>query len=75
MHGPSRASFTILFPLVLVVTVLYVSRDFFIPIALAILISFLLAPLIKKLERLKIGRVASVLVVTIFAISAIGGGG
>lgn len=73
MNGPQRASFNILFPLVLVVTVLYVARDFFIPIALAILISFLLAPLIKKIERLKIGRIASVLLVTLFAFSVIGG--
>ncbi len=60
-------------PLVVVVAVLYVARDFFIPVALAVLISFLLAPVIKKLERLKIGRVASVLIVTIGTFAAIGG--
>ncbi|MGV3530984.1 MAG: AI-2E family transporter, partial [Chthoniobacteraceae bacterium] len=73
MNGPSRASFNILFPLVLGVGVLYVARDFLIPIAVAILFRFLLGPLIQKLERLKIGRVASVLLVTLFAFSAIGG--
>ena len=52
---------------------LYLGREFFIPLALAVLISFLLAPLIKKLERLKIGRVASVLAATMLAFSVIGG--
>lgn len=73
MNGSSRASFHVLLPLVLVVAVLYLGREFFIPLALAVLISFLLAPLIKKLERLKIGRVASVLAATMLAFSVIGG--
>ncbi len=41
---------------------LYVARDVLIPIALAILLSFILAPLARLCRRLKIGRVLSVLI-------------
>ncbi len=34
-----------------VVVVLYFGQDFFLPLALAVLISFLLAPVIRGLER------------------------
>lgn len=64
-----------LLPIVLVVAVLYFGREFFIPIALAILISFLLGPLIMRLERMHLGRVASVIVATLLAIGVIGGVG
>ena len=57
----------------LVVAVLYFGREFFIPVALAVLFAFLLAPLVVRLERLHLGRIASVILVTLFAFSVIGG--
>jgi len=41
----------------LVVTALYVGRAVFIPIAIAILLSFVLAPLVRLLRRWRVPRV------------------
>ena len=60
---------------VAVVAALYFARDFFLPLALAVLISFLLAPLIRRLERWRLGRVPSVIVAVSLAFSVIGGVG
>jgi predicted PurR-regulated permease PerM len=57
---------------VLVVAVLYLARDVLIPFALAALISFLLAPLVVRLERF-FGRVASVVVVVLLTCGVLGG--
>jgi predicted PurR-regulated permease PerM len=46
---------------VAVVAGLYFGRDVLVPIAIAVLLSFVLAPLVDRLVRLKLGRVASVL--------------
>jgi predicted PurR-regulated permease PerM len=51
---------------VLVVAVLYFARDIFIPIALAVLFAFLLAPLVTRLRRWGWWRVPSVIMVVIF---------
>ncbi len=55
----------------LVAAVLYVARDVFIPFALALLLSFLLAPLVTILQRLRIPKVPSVIVVVSFAAAII----
>lgn len=47
-------------------------KDFFLPLALAILISFLLAPIIDQFEKLRIGRIASVICVTGLTFALIG---
>ena len=54
-----------LFLVALVVTTLYVGREIFIPIAIAILVSFVLWPPIVLLRRWGLGRVPSVLTVVI----------
>jgi len=56
-----------------VIAVLYFGKEFFLPLILAILISFLLAPLIRRLEKWHLGRIGSVLVATILTFSVIGG--
>lgn len=55
--------------------VLYFGRDLFLPLALAVLISFLLAPVIRRLEKWGVGRVSSVIIATLLAFAAIGGVG
>lgn len=61
---------------VLVVTaVLYFARDVLIPLALAILFAFLLAPAVRRLERWKLGRVFSTVIVVVLGFSLIGGVG
>jgi predicted PurR-regulated permease PerM len=60
---------------VLVAAVLYVAREVFIPFALALLLSFLLAPLVTRLQRIKVPKVPAVVLVVFFAgatIAAIG---
>lgn len=52
--------------------VLYLARDVLVPFALAILLSFLLAPAVRGLERWKLGRVVSTLIVVLLGFSLIG---
>lgn len=49
------------------------AKEVLIPIALAVLFAFLLAPLVTRVERLRIGRAASVLLVALFAFAILGG--
>lgn len=60
--------------LVFIIAVLYFGRELLIPLALAALITFLLAPLVSRLERF-IGRIAAVLIVVamLFGILTAGG--
>jgi predicted PurR-regulated permease PerM len=55
----------------LIIAALYFARDIFVPIALAVLLSFVLAPLITRLRALGIPNSASVLVVVIFGFAII----
>jgi predicted PurR-regulated permease PerM len=56
---------------VVVVGSLYVGRDVLVPITLAALLSFVLAPLVRGLKRLWLGRVASVLIAVLAAVGVI----
>ena len=74
----SPALFAMLATLVAVaiVAVLYFAREVIIPIVLAVLLSFLLAPAVRRLQRLRVGRVASVtftVFITFLAILGFGG--
>ena len=57
-----------LFVVALLVTMLYVGREIFIPIAIAIPVSFVLSPPVLLLRRLGLGRVPSVLTVVLAAL-------
>jgi predicted PurR-regulated permease PerM len=54
----------------LVVAFLYFARDVIVPIALAILLSFLLAPAVRWLRRLRIDRVPAVILTALIAFLA-----
>lgn len=58
---------------VLVVAVLYWTQAVLIPIALAILLSFLLGPVVRGFERIGFGRIGSVAVVVVLAFGLLGG--
>jgi len=58
--------------LVIVVAVLYLAREVLLPLALAILFSFVLAPGVRFLERWRLGRIASTLVTVIAGCSILG---
>ncbi|MFO0751572.1 MAG: AI-2E family transporter [Myxococcota bacterium] len=73
-RGPRRVrapALSNLLGVAVVVTVLYFARPFFIPIVLATLLAFILAPLVAAAERLRIGRVAAVLMVVVGATLAV----
>src|SRR5215213_6394535 len=54
--------------LFLVATALYVARVIFIPLAMAVFFAFVLTPLVVFLERRRLGRVPSVIVVMAVAL-------
>jgi predicted PurR-regulated permease PerM len=59
----------------IVLALLYFGREVLIPLALAVLIAFLLTPVANALERLRLGRVASALIVAIVGLALLGGFG
>jgi len=53
------------------IAVLYVGREVLIPIALALLLSFLLAPPMVRLQRLGLGKTFAALLVVVVSFSAL----
>ena len=74
MNGPGQASGTraVLLTVVIVVAVLRLAQEVFIPLALAILFTFLLAPLVGRLHRWGVNRLLAVLVSVAIALTLIG---
>ena len=66
------AGVSALLVLVVITAILYLARDLLIPLALAILLSFLLAPAVSRLERWRLGRVPATALVVILVFSFIG---
>ena len=64
----SRAS---VIGLLVAAAILYFAKEVLLPLALAILLSFLLAPLVQRLESWKLGRIGSVLVVVLLALALV----
>src|ERR1700719_5188432 len=56
---------------VIIIAVLYLGREIFVPISLAILLSFVLAPLVGILQRIHVPRGLAVVSVVIFAFALI----
>jgi predicted PurR-regulated permease PerM len=57
----------------LIVTALYMGREVFVPVALAILFSFVLAPLVKLLQKVRLPRSIAVITVVACAFAIIAG--
>jgi predicted PurR-regulated permease PerM len=57
------------------VAICYFAREVLLPFALAVLLSFLLAPLARRLQRLGLGRVGSVILAVTLAFTALGATG
>ena len=75
MNGPVQGSGitrSALLTVVVVLAVLRLAQDVFIPLALAILLTFLLAPMVESLVRWHINRVVSVVASMILAFAVIG---
>jgi predicted PurR-regulated permease PerM len=74
MNGPGQVSGTraVLLTVVVVVAVLRSAQDVFIPLALAILLTFLLAPLVARLTDWGVNRLLAVIVSLAIALALIG---
>src|SRR5690242_10340229 len=59
---------------VLVITVLYLAQAVLVPVALAVLLAFLLTPIVVTLQR-RVGRVPAVLLTVAVTFGAVGAGG
>jgi predicted PurR-regulated permease PerM len=68
----SESKSLVLIAFVLAIAALYLGRQLFIPLALAFVLSFLLTPIVSLLEKIRIGRVASVLTVLILSFVLVG---
>lgn len=75
MNGPVQAAHSLRAFLAVVVTVavLRYAEEVFVPLALAILLTFLLAPLVEKLQRWGINRAVAVIVSVSLAVLILGG--
>jgi predicted PurR-regulated permease PerM len=59
----------------LAIAALYLAREILVPLSVAVLLSFLLTPAVRRLERWKLGRLGSVLLVFIFSMAWVAGVG
>ena len=55
----------------LIIAALYFGREIFVPVALAVLLSFVLAPFVSRLQMLRLPRIVSVLAVVILGFAII----
>src|SRR5215204_5559772 len=71
--GPVASALPTILLVVLVIAVLYLAREVLVPIALALLLSFVLAPLVRILRSLYIPRWLGVIVAVIVGFAVIFG--
>lgn len=71
VETPSTSSLMTLVVSVVIVAALYVAREVLIPITLAVLLSFVLAPLVGRLRRFGLWRVPSVFLAVFLALGVI----
>jgi predicted PurR-regulated permease PerM len=71
-QSPDRPQRISLLTLVLITAVLYFGREVLIPLALALLISFILMPLVQFLQQTRLGRVPAVLIVVALVFGGVG---
>ena len=67
----STSPTALLVGIVIVVGALYLGSEILIPLALAILLSFMLAPIVTRLRRWHLGRIPSVLLVVLLVFTAL----
>ena len=68
-RGPLASSLVVF---AIIVAGLYLGREVLIPIAIAVLLSFVLGPLVNLLRRLRLGRFVAVLLTVLFATGVMG---
>jgi len=71
--GHSQRTFFVVLTFFVVIAGLRVAQDVFIPVALAVLMTFLLAPLVERLQRWGINRAFAVIMTVLVAFLVLGG--
>jgi len=74
-NSTTSSKSSIFIALALAIATLYLGRQIFIPLALALVLTFLLTPLVSLLEKCRLGRVPAVLVVLVFCFALSAGVG
>lgn len=72
-HLPNSSQFIPLIGFILLIAALYFAKAVLVPFALAALLSFLLTPIVRLLEQWRLGRIASVIIVSTVSLSAVAG--
>jgi predicted PurR-regulated permease PerM len=75
VEPPKKSQFYALASIAIVLALLYFGQEVLIPLALAVLVAFLLAPVVSALERLRLGRVPSTLLVVVAGLALMMGFG
>ncbi len=57
----------------LAIVAIYLARQILVPLSVAVLLSFLLTPTVRRLERWKLGRLGSVLLVFVVSMAWVAG--
>jgi predicted PurR-regulated permease PerM len=70
--GQVRPTATVFLTVVIVVAVLRLAQDLFIPLALAVLLTFVLSPIVARLQRWRFNRLIAVLLSLCVALALIG---
>jgi predicted PurR-regulated permease PerM len=70
-RGPNATSLDLLQGAILIVAVLYVASDLLIPLVFSVLLSFVLAPLVRALRRVRLPRLPAVLLTALLACAVV----
>ncbi|HEX5413885.1 MAG TPA: AI-2E family transporter [Terriglobia bacterium] len=74
-RSPASSELLTLIAVIVVIAVLYFAREVLVPMALAVLLSFLLTPVVVQLEKARLGRIPAVLMVLVLAVALVVAGG
>ncbi|MGH9396654.1 MAG: AI-2E family transporter [Terriglobia bacterium] len=69
--SPAAFELSSLITVIVVIAVLYFAREVLVPLALAVLLSFLLTPVAVQFEKVRLGRIPAVLMVLVLALALI----
>lgn len=72
-EAPNLRQLSSLITSVVVICGLYLGREVLMPVTLAVLLSFLVAPLVDQLRRLRLGKLPSVLIAAVLSLAVMGG--
>jgi predicted PurR-regulated permease PerM len=73
--GSTSSHLMTLITIIVVIGVLYFAREVLIPVALAVLLAFLLTPVVARFEKLGLGRIPALLVVVVLVLALLGAAG